>query len=96
MKTSDDGQSEYGLVMPFWIDTEGYSDRDREMFVCGVEFQMVYDSVLSGKGWNQAIHNENTSRIRMMLGNLGVPYTMKRWDDQWTELTIGKVSKWKK
>ena len=39
---------EYSLLMPFWIDTDGYTDRDREMFVCGVEFQMVTELLKDG------------------------------------------------
>ena len=33
-------RTEFSLEMPFFIDTDGYTDRDREMFVCGVEFYM--------------------------------------------------------
>jgi hypothetical protein len=63
--------AEYGMVMPFFIDTAGYTDRDREMFVCGVEWQMVYDKIRSGERFNCTIHSENESRIRMMAGRLG-------------------------
>lgn len=40
----DSNSAEFQPVMSFWIDTDGYSDRDRMMFVCGVEFQMIYAS----------------------------------------------------
>ena len=38
---ASDNDRDYGLEMPFWIDTDAYTDRDREMFVAGVEFQPV-------------------------------------------------------
>lgn len=78
--------------MPFWIDTEGYTDRDREMFVCGVEFQMIYQAVLDGKGWNQCIHTENESRVRLMCGKLRIPVTIARYDDTWSHCEIPGVS----
>ena len=81
-------RTEFSLEMPFFIDTDGYTDRDREMFVCGVEFYMVYQAVKAGSGWKQAVHNENVSRIRMMCHKLGVVPTLERHDDEWTELTI--------
>lgn len=56
--------------MPFWIDTDGYSDRDREMFVCGVEFEMVRQQFADPKPIDRAIHAENESRIRMMAAKL--------------------------
>ena len=82
--------SDFGLVMPFFIDTDGYSDRDRLMFVCGVEFQMVYEAAKAGRGWNQAIHTENESRVRMMCGKLGLPCKVTRHCDTWSELEIPK------
>lgn len=63
--------AEYGLVMPFYIDTDGYTDRDREMFVCGVEWQMVYEQMKAGEPFTRTIHTENESRIRMMAGRMG-------------------------
>jgi hypothetical protein len=32
----------FGLVMPFVIDGDGYSDRDRAMFVAGYEFCQLH------------------------------------------------------
>lgn len=75
-------------VMPFWIDTDAYSPRDRDMFVCGIEFQMVYQAILEKRDWDQCIHTENESRVRMMCGKLGVPVQMKRVDDTWTHCWI--------
>ncbi len=88
---SGDDQQSWGIVMPFWIDTEAYTDRDREMFACGVEFQMVYDAAKNGLGWHQCIHKENESRIRMMLGKLGVKHTMVSQCNEWTDLSFPEV-----
>jgi hypothetical protein len=64
--------AEYKCVMPFWIDTEAYSDRDREMFVCGVEFEMLRVELLNiHRTVTRTIHVENESRTRMMACKLG-------------------------
>lgn len=76
--------AEWSPVMPFWIDTDGYTDRDREMFVCGVEFQMIYEAIKAGRCWSQCIHTENESRVRLMCGKLGSPCKMERYDETWT------------
>ena len=81
-------RTEFSLEMPFFIDTDGYTDRDREMFVCGVEFYMVYQAVKAGIGWKQAVHNENVSRIRMMCARLKVRMQFEPFDDEWTSLVI--------
>lgn len=80
--------SDWHTGMPFWIDTDSYSQVDRDMFVCGVEFQMVYQTILEKRDWDQCIHAENESRVRMMRGKLGVPVQMKRHDDTWTHCYI--------
>jgi hypothetical protein len=81
-------EAEYGMVMSLWIDTDGYSDRDREMFVCGVEFQMIYATIKDKRDWCQCIHAENESRVRMMCAKLGVPVKMERSCDTWTHCEI--------
>ena len=73
---SDDNSAEYGMVMPFFIDTDGYTDRDREMFACGVEWQMVYKEMKSSLPVHRTIHTENASRVRMMAGRLGRQVTI--------------------
>lgn len=80
--------AEYIPVMPFWIDTPGYTDRDRLMFVCGVEFQMIYETIKDKRDWSQCIHSENESRVRMMCRKLGVPVNMQRHCDTWTHCEI--------
>lgn len=74
--------------MSFWVDTDGYSDREREMFVAGVEFQMVYDSVSRGLGWNQCIRSENAPRVRMMCAKLGVSFALRDEQHGWIQLDI--------
>ena len=84
-----DEQEDYGLVMSFWIDTDGYSDREREMFVAGVEFQMVYESIKNGNGWAQPIREENAPRVRMMLNKLGIGhYKLTPLDHGWVDLLV--------
>ena len=84
----EEEENEYSLVMSFWIDTDGYTDRDREMFVAGVEFQMLYAAVRDGEGWNQCIHSENSARARMMLANMGASYTMGLSKGGWVDLKV--------
>lgn len=62
---------EYSLLMPFWIDTDGYTDRDRQMFVCGVEFEMLRAELAESKTVLRTIHTENASRARMMANRMG-------------------------
>ena len=80
--------ADYEPVLSFWIDTEAYTDRDREMFVCGVEFAMIYETIKNKRDWYQCIHVENESRVRMMCGKLGVPVRMERHCDTWTYCEI--------
>ena len=62
-------EAEYGMVQPFWIDTDAYTDRDRQMFVCGVEFEMVHQLLEAGVFDHQRkIPTENESRLRMLCG----------------------------
>ena len=75
--------------MPFFIDTDDYTDRDREMFVCGVEFQMVYAVVKAGAPVRRPIHTENESRIRMMCARLGSRYEIgKTAEEGWSDLLV--------
>lgn len=80
---------DYSLITPFWIDTDGYTDRDREMFVCGVEFEMIRDQLK--RSWRglleRRIHAENASRIRMLCG--------KYSESTRCEITDTEYSEWK-
>jgi hypothetical protein len=64
-------RAEYSLRMPLWIDTDAYSDRDRQMFVAGVEFQMLFIELQSTETVMRTIRTENESRARMMANRLG-------------------------
>lgn len=80
---------EFGLVTPFWIDTDAYTDRDRQMFVCGVEFEMVRQLLEAGCWQHQrTIHTENESRIRMLCGRYPVMVAIDRSDvEGWSFLS---------
>ncbi len=83
---------EYSIVCPFWIDTDGYTDRDRLMFVCGVEFEMLC-RLLSNWSGSRPIHRENESRVRMLCGRLGIQCTIEPHQDYdgcetWSELKV--------
>lgn len=82
-------KQEWGLVQPFWIDTDAYSDRDREMFCCGVEFQMVCQLIEEGWTGTRPIHPENESRIRMLCARRKVACSIAPPFGGWSQLTIG-------
>ncbi len=84
--------ADYSLDMSYWIDTDGYSDRDRLMFVCGSEFEKIYSVILKKDDWCQCIHTENESRVRLMCYKLGVPCKLKRVCDTWTHCEINASS----
>ena len=89
-----DEQNEWGLVQSYYIDTDAYTDLDRQMFVCGAEFEMV--SNLLSEGWtgDRPIHRENESRIRMLCGRVGVHCEIDQHEgydgcETWSTLRIG-------
>ena len=80
--------SEYELRIPFWTDTEAYSDRDREMFVCGVEFEMLRVELVGGEQVCRTIHVENESRARMLAHKLARQVTIEPSGSKgWSYLT---------
>jgi len=89
----DDNDHEHSdemtLVTPFWIDTDGYTDRDRLMFCCGVEFQMVRMSLAHGEEFSRPIHAENESRLRMLCAMAKRPCEIVQVNDQWSSLEVG-------
>jgi len=63
---------EWGLICPFWIDTEAYTSRDQLMFCAGCEFCDILNKIrFSMEEVNLTIHRENESRIRMACGKFG-------------------------
>lgn len=89
-KRTDNQMAEFELSLPFYIDTDSYSDRDRLMFVCGVEFSQVVYLIQSGWRGSRPIHRENESRIRMVAKDLGVKVTTSPYSDYetWSELLV--------
>lgn len=79
---------EFNIVTPFWIDTDAYSDRDRLMFCCGVEFQMIRAELASGNDFERPIHTENESRGRLLVSRQQRACEIKRFDDQWSLLRV--------
>jgi len=88
-QTSGEEAPGFMLVCPFWIDTDAYTDRDRSMFVAGVEFQMFLGELQTGEAFELPIHKENESRIRMACGRFGrrcsiEPYPEKGCPGAWS------------
>ncbi len=92
MPDSPQDEADYSLLMPFWIDTDGYTDRDRLMFVAGVEFEMARNQLNDGWTGTRTICRENESRLRMMCARLGLRAWTKPCTgyEQWSELTVEK------
>jgi len=85
--------SDWKLEMPFWIDTDGYTDRDREMFCCGYEFRQIHSQAVLGLEVKRPIHRDNESRVRMMCGKLGrkceiTPHEGYEGCEAWSDLHI--------
>lgn len=82
------GDAEYGLVMPFWLDTDAYTARDRLMFCAGYEFQTIYAALQKPEGFRMTIHRENESRARMCAGALGRRVEIAPLEDfdEWSDL----------
>lgn len=55
------------LACPFWIDTSGYSNRDRDMFVAGFEYGLIYCNLITGRAFSAVFAAENFDRVRMLL-----------------------------
>jgi hypothetical protein len=70
--TDESQEGGFSLKLPFWIDTDAYSERDQHFFCFGFEYAVICrhieydDSPLS-----TVIHRENESRVRMACGRLG-------------------------
>lgn len=81
-------------VISFYIDTDAYTDRDRLMFVCGVEFHMVTTLLRDGWCGCRPIHPENESRTRMAAHKLGrrVEIESDKEYPEWSHLTAYPAS----
>jgi len=82
--------STFSMDMPFYIDTDGYTDRDREMFVAGAEFMQQYTELRVLRGEHKAtIMAENTSRVRLMCGRFGFECEIADTEyPEWKFLTV--------
>lgn len=84
------GDDSFSLIQPFIIDGEGYTDRDREMFVAGYEFAEVMSAILRHRGefacW--PVHVENEDRIRAACVRHRVPYELRQENETWMTLEI--------
>ena len=65
LNDNDEGENSYQLAVPFFIDTDGYTDRDREMFCCGAEFRQFYEASKTGERYEATISRENMTRFRL-------------------------------
>lgn len=85
----------YEMVCPFWIDTDAYSDRDRQMFTAGFEFAGILAHLEHNPGpLNKPIHRENESRVRMACGRFSrtceIKAAKRKHDPQgtWSHLIV--------
>ncbi len=71
-------EGEFGPVIPFWIDTDAYTDRDRHMFVYGFEFSTITNHIrFNDDELSTTIHRENESRVRLACGRFGRQCTIE-------------------
>lgn len=90
--TDNEDNAGFALFTPFVIDGEGYSVRDRQMFIAGYEFALVEVLLESGDAIVRPIHNENTDRLRVLCGRARRRCEIERIDDTWSELSIEPIS----
>jgi len=48
-KNEDETNEDYSLMMSLWIDADGYSDRDRQMFVDDVKQRLRLDEIAKAR-----------------------------------------------
>ena len=75
-EVSDEGR--WVLSTPFWIDTDGYSDRDREMFCAGVDYASLAKFLRKAKAGDvTVVLRENASRARMLAAHNKIVVTIE-------------------
>lgn len=90
MNSDNTQPNPWQMLVSFFIDTPGYTDRDREMFVCGAEYAMIHRSIQKDGKFVGLIHNENSSRLRMLAKVMNARLDVKRIDDTWSEVDISR------
>lgn len=86
------------IFFPHYIDTEGYTQRDREMFLSGAEFHSIIRMLLEPVPSHALFHAENSSRIRMLAGVrkrkilLESTEALDRYDNPLIQLTVKEIS----
>lgn len=83
--------ADWGMVESFHIDNgelDGLSLH--QAFVLGVEWQMVYEKLQSGKGFRQAIRAENEQRICALLERNGREFACICSHDDWRDLRVSR------
>lgn len=89
--------NEYGLVTSFWIDTDGYTDRDREMFCAGVEFDMILRLLEDGWEGTRVLRRENETRVRLLCAKRRIPCRIDQHEgyegcETWSQLFVGEAA----
>lgn len=91
----EQGKAQWGLVCSFFIDTPGYTPRDRQMFVAGYEFAIVLNHIRHRRTrMIRTIHRENESRVRLAAAQFNRTCTIRPCEEHhdpdgtWSYLTI--------
>jgi len=88
----DDQQAADGfqVAVPFVIDGEAYTDRDRAMFVAGYEFCQIriFLEDRQDDPICRPIHSENTDRLRVLCNRFQRQCTIRRLDNVWSQLDV--------
>lgn len=83
-------ESQFIISIPFLIDGEAYTGRDRDMFVAGYEFcqlrTLLHDK--PDEPIQKMIHTENDDRLRVLCHRFGRKCEITRFDDDWSEILI--------
>lgn len=84
------GTERFYPVIPFVIDGDGYSDRDRAMFVAGYEFCQVATMLADhpGEPISRPIHSENEDRIRVLCNREKRTVRFEKINECWSHLEI--------
>lgn len=91
MGESEQAEGGFDICVPFIIDGDAYSDRDRAMFVAGYEFCQIRNFLEvnpPGTELSKPIHNENVDRVRVLCGRFRRECVIEELDGSWSQLDI--------